>query len=314
MNASSGSAGDERKTVEVKAATADEAIARGLVRLGGLSRDEVKIEIVSEGRSGLLGFGAEDACVAITPLSPEDAAALKAKRDAERAAKKAEEQAVARAAEAKIAARAKPKPVAAEVAPPKPVARPRKKASPAKPARESGDSPMDGEPSVSPAEVIEIAQEVVGTLLANMGFDDATTEVKTSLLPVDIEGEEALVLSIKASGTNRLTAKGARTLYALQFVSRLIVSRRAGGWVNLLLDADDDRARRIKEIFMMAEQSAQLVERGGRAVSLPPMTPYERRVVHLALRNHDQIATQSIGDGPGRKVTVRRKDQVLPEL
>jgi spoIIIJ-associated protein len=70
----------------------------------------------------------------------------------------------------------------------------------------------------------------------------------------------------------------------------------------------------MKELFQLAEQSATLVEREGRPVSLPPMTPYERRVVHLALREHPSVATQSIGAGEFRKVTVRRKDQLLPEL
>jgi spoIIIJ-associated protein len=81
--------------------------------------------------------------------------------------------------------------------------------------------------------------------------------------------------------------------------------------MTLLLDVTGDRARRGKELFQLAEQSAELVEREGRPVSLPPMTPYERRVVHLALRNHETVATQSIGTGDSRKVTVRLKGQML---
>ena len=64
----------------------------------------------------------------------------------------------------------------------------------------------------------------------------------------------------------------------------------------------------------MAEQSTRLVERENRPINLPPMTPYERRVVHLALKPFEDITTQSIGIGFGRKVTVRRKDQLLPTL
>jgi spoIIIJ-associated protein len=64
----------------------------------------------------------------------------------------------------------------------------------------------------------------------------------------------------------------------------------------------------------MAKQSATLVEREGRPVSLPPMSAYERRVVHIVLKDHPVVATQSIGTGEVRKVTVRRLDQMLPEL
>ncbi len=74
-NGTAAGGGGERRVLEVQARTVDEAVARGLVRLGGLSRSEVKIEVLSEGRSGLLGFGAEEATVRLTVLKPGDRAA-----------------------------------------------------------------------------------------------------------------------------------------------------------------------------------------------------------------------------------------------
>ncbi|MBK6770462.1 MAG: Jag N-terminal domain-containing protein [Ardenticatenales bacterium] len=73
--ASKPSSSGARGAVEVAARTVDEAIARGLVRLGGLSRAEVQIDVLREGRAGLLGFGAEDALVRLTPVAPGTGAA-----------------------------------------------------------------------------------------------------------------------------------------------------------------------------------------------------------------------------------------------
>jgi spoIIIJ-associated protein len=270
-----------RRVVEVEARTVDEAVARGLVRLGGLSRNEVDIEVLDEGRSGLLGFGSTPVRVRLTELPRGGTPVLEPVR--------------------------KPATGAAGENPP-PAAVTDQSAAPMAPPAPTLP------PAAEPAAIEAVAREVVGTMLGLLGYEDLSFDAQTTLLPEAIEGEESLVLSIQGSGTDRLLADEARPLNALQFLSRLIVSRRTAHWANLLLDVGGDRARRMRELYQLAEQSAELVERDGRAVSLPPMTPYERRVVHLALRNHPSVATQSIGTGEGRKVTVRRKDQLLPEM
>ena len=318
-NASAESA--KRNSIEVKALTVDEAIARGLVRLGGLGREEVSIEVLAEGKAGLLGFGSEEALVRLTPLSEEEikAQASGAAQDAASADSADEAPAAAESSADLSSSEEVSEPV--EESPADPVLAedmveemPEVVAAIASDSGADTSGDHDDSSPMSREETIVIAQEVVAELLDKLGFEGVTTEVMNTLLPVDIEGEESVVLSLSGPNLHRLSGRGGRALHALQFVARLLTSRRAGGWVNLLLDADGDRARRIKEIFMMAEQSAQLVEREGRPVSLPPMTPYERRVVHIALRQFDQVATQSIGQGKGRKVTVRLHDHLLPEL
>jgi len=278
-----------RRVVEVEARTVDEAVARGLVRLGGLSRAEVKIEIVSEGRGGLLGFGAEQATVRLTELlpgeSPDDVPST-------------------------VVEQAPPQIEAEDDAPPE-ISTIEEPETPEDVEVVPTDSPEAAPPS---GEALAVAEAVVSDLLGYLGYEQAEIERRETLLPVEIEGENSLVLSIKGPDTDKLLADDARPLYALQFVSRLVVGRRIDTWVNLLLDVNGDRARRMQELFQLAEQSADLVEREGLPVSLPPMSAYERRVVHLALREHPAIVTQSIGSGQSRKVTVRRKDQILPEL
>ncbi len=289
MNESHAVADGERRIVEVEARTVDEAVARGLVRLGGLSRAEVKIEVLNEGRGGLLGFGAESARVRLTEVLPGEKPEDVPSREPEPGA---------------TAPAARPADVPVE--PVKPAAPPAE--APVEPAEPAPPRPEDQ------AEAEALAREAVETLLGLLGFEDLVLETSDSLLPVKIEGEQSLVLTVRGPGTERLLANEARALQAMQFIVRLIIGRRTEHWANLLLDVDGDRARRMKELFQLAEQSAVLVERDGRPVSLPPMTAYERRVVHLALRDHPGVATQSIGTGDSRKVTVRRKDQLLPEL
>jgi spoIIIJ-associated protein len=170
-------------------------------------------------------------------------------------------------------------------------------------------------PAAVPADAARVsdeAREVTMALLGMLGFDDATVEPSEALLPSDVDDADSLVLCIRGRDTERLLANDAESLNALQFLVRLVVSRRLEGWVSVLLDVNGDRARRVQELLQLADQSAALVEREGRPVALPPMSAYERRVVHLALRDHAQVATQSIGSGEHRKVTVRPKDQLLP--
>jgi spoIIIJ-associated protein len=147
-----------------------------------------------------------------------------------------------------------------------------------------------------------------------MGFAEAVVERSDALLPSDVDDSPSLVLCLRGQGTERLLAHDGEALNALQFLVRLIVSRRLDSWVSVLLDVGGGRARRAKELLQMAQQAAQLVDREGRPVALPPMTAYDRRVVHLVLKDHPTVITQSIGTGEYRKVTVRRRDQLLPEV
>lgn len=316
QSASKSKGGSTRGAVEVSARTVDEAIARGLVRLGGLSRGEVQIDILREGRSGLLGFGAEEALVRLTPLGVGAEAAAGAAAPAKASAEPAEAAAPDSASDDRRgrrrrrpqgddaheeAAAAPSVAAAAEERPAKPKVRTERPAAAA--------AATEGDDATAAAAV------VATELIHQMGYADATIEIQESLLP---DGEDddigSAVLCIRGRGTERLLSDDAAALNALQFVTRLIVSRRANAWCNVLLDVDGDRRRRVKELLALASQSAELVESGGKPVSLPPMGAYERRVVHLALRDHPTVATQSIGTGTYRKVTVRGRDQMLPDL
>ena len=335
-NPGASGSGSESAAVEVRARTVDEAIARGLVRLGGLARSEVEIEILSEGKAGLLGFGSEEALVRLTPLGSDatptmsgsgggatgadqgeaDEGASPARRRRRRRRRRTREEAepsaepVAAESPAESPAAPEPEPVAPELR------EERQETAPVIPVAEA-PAPSPAAPPPPPAtegEVLEMAQEIVRDMLDKLGYEDVRVEAEGGLLPESLQEEDSSVLCVRGEGTGRLLARDGEPLRALQFLTRLMVSRRTDAWTNLLIDVDGDRRRQIKELIALAEQSAGLVENDGRPVSLPPMGAYERRVVHIALKDHPTIATQSIGSGDRRKVTVRRKDQLLPDM
>ncbi len=336
--ASKPSSSGARGAVEVAARTVDEAIARGLVRLGGLSRAEVQIDVLREGRAGLLGFGAEDALVRLTPVAPgtgaagqeavppRKAAAARVDAAAPIDAAAADDDAAAEERRGRRRRRGRDEAEApsdaptsaAKAAPAEPVVAQREPVAP--PVKPPAPERLPASTSASQAlaagaDSTEAAAAVALDLVRLLGYAEATVEIQDSLLP---DGEDddigSAVLCIRGRGTERLLNEDSAALNALQFVTRLIVSRSANAWCNVLLDVDGDRRRRVKELLALASQSAELVESGGKPVSLPPMGAYERRVVHLALRDHATVATQSIGNGTYRKVTVRRRDQMLPDM
>jgi spoIIIJ-associated protein len=99
--------------------------------------------------------------------------------------------------------------------------------------------------------------------------------------------------------------KGER-LSALQHIVNLVLSRRVGEWTRVLVDVEDYRGRRERQLVEVATRAAAHVKETGQMLQLEPMSALERRWVHLALRDMEGITTQSIGEEPMRRVVVLR--------
>ncbi len=99
--------------------------------------------------------------------------------------------------------------------------------------------------------------------------------------------------------------KGER-LSALQHLVNLMLSRRMGTWTRVLVDVEDYRGRRERQVVEVATRAAEHVLESGQMLQLEPMSALERRWVHLALRDTEGIATQSIGEEPTRRVVILR--------
>ena len=123
------------------------------------------------------------------------------------------------------------------------------------------------------------------------------TTIPTAIL-VDITGDD---LSI-------LIGKRSETLNALQYISRLIVNKELGRSVTLILDVEGFRLRRDQQLRTLAQRMADQAMKTGRRQLLEPMPANERRIIHMELRNHPGVTTESQGEEPHRKVTIIPKE------
>jgi spoIIIJ-associated protein len=90
----------------------------------------------------------------------------------------------------------------------------------------------------------------------------------------------------------------------LQYLLALIVSKEAGHWVQVIVDVEGYRARRERQLRQLARRMADQALRTGKRQMLEPMSASERRIVHLELRDHAEVKTESVGEEPNRKVSI----------
>ncbi|HEU0027053.1 MAG TPA: RNA-binding cell elongation regulator Jag/EloR [Ktedonobacterales bacterium] len=156
------------------------------------------------------------------------------------------------------------------------------------------------------ASMEDIAVAALYTILAHMGVH-AGIEVHPA------EGEEPLVLNIRgadersSSALSVLIGRRGETLAALQLLMHLVVSKQGDTRERVIVDVEGYRHRREENLRTMAQRIAQQVRTSGRAVMLEAMPPNERRIVHMALADFEDISTESEGEGDQRRVVVSLK-------
>jgi spoIIIJ-associated protein len=244
--------------IQISAPNVEDAIQQGLSRLG-LSRDGVEIDVIDQGSRGLLGLGARDATVRITPIQ------------------------TSQPAEAEQTQKVQDLGLSDQV-----------------PA-ESIVTDQTPEYDWSHQRVTEVSRQTLSELLSTMGIEGTVT-----VLQNEAEDDEPapITLNIEGDDLNVLIGRQGEVLNALQYITRLIVSREIEHWVNLVVDVQQYKQRRAKSLKQLAGRIADRVARTKQPVALEPMPPNERRAIHIALRNHSAVTTQSVGKADKRKVTI----------
>jgi len=156
----------------------------------------------------------------------------------------------------------------------------------------------------SPEESIKLAaKEALQELLSKMGVQ---AEVSIRSEEETPKGADAppFILDVTGRDLGILIGRRGQTLQALQYITRLIVSREAQRWVNLVVDVERYKARREKSLQELAQRMAEQVPFTRQPIALEPMPPHERRIIHLALRDHPLVTTKSVGKGDNRRVTI----------
>jgi spoIIIJ-associated protein len=204
------------EVIEITAGTVEQAIEKAEAQLG-LSRDQFKVEVIREGRSGILGVGGREAVIRVssTALSEED--------------------------------------------------------------------------------VVSRVTEILDTLLGLMGVQ-GKVEVLSAELP--------LALNVKGDDLGILIGRRGQTLVALEYVTKLIVVQRLKAWMPLTIDVGGYKQHRRDSLQKLALYLAEQVKSRRRAMPMEPMPADERRIIHLALADHPDVTTQSIGEGENRKVVI----------
>jgi spoIIIJ-associated protein len=157
----------------------------------------------------------------------------------------------------------------------------------------------DLEAAEASPEALAAGQRILETLMGHLGFE-ARVEVaagETSRLNVVAQGDDRDALGA-------LIGRKGERLSALQHLVNLMLSKEMGAWTRVLVDVEDYRGRRERQLRELAERAAARVVETGKMLQLEPMPALERRWIHLTLRDHASVATQSIGEEPNRRVVL----------
>ena len=291
--------------ITISASTLDEAITKALIELQTTS-EHLHYEVVQKESAGLLGIFGKKPCIIRAHVMSE------AEEKAAAEAKKAEEARKAAAAEAARKAEAE------------------KKAENAKAELPAGKAPVSEKPALKQAEV-KAAPEAAGEVLAEEApkktvkiNEEAVKKAAKEFLDqvfgamgmqVSIEtvynaSDRELLVSMEGDDMGILIGKRGQTLDSLQYLVSLVVNKETEGYLRVKLDTENYRERRKETLETLAKNISYKVKRTKHPVSLEPMNPYERRIIHSALQNDKYVMTRSEGEDPFRHVVISLKKEV----
>ena len=217
------------ESLEARAKTVEEAIQQAISQLG-VSREEVEVDVISEGKSGILGLGSDEAVVRVTRIA-----------------------------------------------------------------------------SAPDEDITEYVQKTINELLSLLEVDGSAVLQP----PPVVEGEEpneSISLNIEGDDLGILIGRRGQTLSCLQYIVRLIIGHQKKSWLPVIIDVEGYKQRRYQALQVFARQMAEQVNAKKMSFTLEPMSAYERRIIHLALAEHQDVITESIGQGESRRVVILPKE------
>ncbi len=332
------------QTHEFKAKSVDEAIEEGLTTLS-VTRDAVDIEIVNKGSRGIFGIGSEPAVVRLvvrsTPPIPEESLppTSSSAPDSQNAPST---QPKVTAIEPQTASLSTANGPLAEETPDIQDEMLEEEEDLVASFNDDEDEDdeyeedADTEPNqqklapvttASEDELATMAADMLGEIIYLMGFKaDITASWQDDEDEDEDEGEGStgddqensevgeevrkryLHLDIEGTDLGPLIGRRGETLDNLQYLLRLMINQKIHKWKNIIIDVEHYKERRLNQLRQLADRMADQVARTGRAISLEPMPANERRIVHMVLRDHPNVYTESYGEGPRRKVHIFARD------
>lgn len=261
--------------IEVSGKNVDEALTNALIKLETTS-DKVEYEVIEKGSAGFLGMGRKLAVIKVRKKEDKPV-------EANVKAKETETQKVADSSVSY-------EPVKAE---------PVKSVDNNEIKDDSHEQPKKTSKytTVMPNEEVE---RRITIFLGDM-FKAMNLEVK-----IDVKFDDPDCVNVELSGPNMgvLIGKRGQTLDSIQYLTSLVVNKGKDKYVRIKVDTEDYRNRRKETLESLAKNIAYKVKRSRKPVSLEPMNPYERRIIHSTLQNDKFVSTRSEGEEPFRHVVV----------
>jgi len=152
--------------------------------------------------------------------------------------------------------------------------------------------------TVKPAE-IDNALEFVKNLLKKMEFD-ITVEAT--------ENEDKIILNLSGKDSGKIIGYRGDVLDAVQYITSVSVNNRQDDYKKIIVDCENYRSKREETLISLAGKLAQKAEEKGRKISLEPMNPFERRIIHAALQDNENVTTESEGIDPNRYIVIKPKN------
>lgn len=279
------------RSMEFSGHSVDEAIFVGLTEMG-VTIDEVEIETIQSETKGLFGIGAK---MAVVRLTERDVPLV---MEMEQVYRKETESAARRDAQPRRDSR-----------PPHGDRNGRydRGEREARPQREGGYSqPRDHAPEPVVEEHYDYSEELAKNTPCAMFLEELLKKMNVPAPVLAAETENGLRLCINAETMGLLIGRRGETLDAMQYLVSLVANkgRKDDGYMRVTLDTEGYRSRREETLKRLARKNAVHVRQTGRTVSMEPMNPYERRILHSALQGFTGVTTHSEGEEPNRHVVI----------
>ncbi|HUE99103.1 MAG TPA: RNA-binding cell elongation regulator Jag/EloR [Anaerolineales bacterium] len=261
---------NQKTTLEIIAPTVEEAIAQGLAQLG-LTADAVSVEVLDAGTKGFFGLGKAQVRVRLTVNPPAGS-----ERD-----------------------------VQAESVPPSRPESERVEKKLEVPAVQTSPAGKEAESQPEHDVLLDRAESVISKMLHLLNLQ---AQVSANYGSSERDGQRNIHVDIRGNDLSVLIGRRSETLGAFQYIASLIVGKEEQQFIQLTVDVEGYRDRREKQLIQMAMRMADQVVKGGRRQMLEPMPSAERRIIHIALRDHPDVKTESTGEEPYRKVVILPKN------
>lgn len=255
--------------ITVSAKTLDDAITEALIQLG-VTSDQLDYEVIEKGSTGFLGIGMKQAVI---KARKKEEKPVEVKKEKPEEIKKNVE--IRKPEEKQVVAKVQDK----------------------KLEEETKEVIKEVDLAKVEEKTIETCETFIRDVLKSMDMQDVKVSSK-------IDDEGALSINMEGSNMGIMIGKRGQTLDSLQYLTNRVANKMQEGYVRVKLDTEDYRRRRKETLEILAKNISSKVKRTRRTVSLEPMNPYERRIIHSALQGDPAVSTHSEGEEPYRRVVV----------